>query len=110
MDGDGQIRQGDVLLVPVDNVAPAAATTKVQVILAEGEITGHAHRLSAGAGVLEWTEGEDRFVQVLGAINGALSHEDHDPAPAAVVTPGQTFRVVPQNEWDLSGQWRQVVD
>ena len=46
MDGDGQIRQGDVLLVPVDNVAPAAATTKVQVILAEGEITGHAHRLS----------------------------------------------------------------
>ncbi|MCC6388311.1 MAG: hypothetical protein IT302_13135 [Dehalococcoidia bacterium] len=47
----GQIRQGDVLLVPVDTAPPADAARTSEVVLALGEITGHAHRLS-GAAVL----------------------------------------------------------
>ena len=45
----GQIRQGDVLLVPVDTAPPADAARTSEVILALGEITGHAHRLSGAA-------------------------------------------------------------
>lgn len=107
---EGQIRQGDILLVPVEGITPpASAMAKPEVILAEGEITGHAHRLS-GAAVLDWMVGDNRYVQVTGVEPGTLRHEDHDPSPAPVVAPGVTFRVVPQTEWDLSGQWRRVVD
>lgn len=103
----GQIRQGDVLLVPVDREPPAGIAPVAEVVLAEGEVTGHAHRL-AGT-VLEWTEGESRFVRVL-ERPGTLRHEEHDPIAVPVVSPEQTYRVVAQREWDLSGQWRQVVD
>ena len=105
----GQIRQGDVLLVPVDTAPPADAARTSEVILALGEITGHAHRLS-GAAVLEWQKGGNRFVRVLGSEPGALSHEDHDPVPARVVASEQTYRVIQQREWSLAGQWQQVAD
>lgn len=103
----GQIRQGDVLLVPIEVEPPADITPSAQCILALGEVTGHAHRLTGT--VLEWSIGDQRYVRVVGDV-GSLSHEDHDPTPAAVVTPGQTYRIVHQREWDLQGQWRQVVD
>lgn len=104
------IRQGDVLLVPADVQTPSDTAAAPQVVLAEGEVTGHAHRLSAPAGVLDWNVGDARYVRVLGTERGTLGHEDHDPIPAAVVAPGQTYRVIPQREWDLSGQWRKVAD
>lgn len=104
----GQIRQGDILLVPVDRELPANARLISQVVLAEGEATGHAHRLS-GVAVADWTADNERYVRVIGSV-GSLSHEDHDPTPVAVVAPDQTYRVVQQQEWDLSGQWRPVVD
>lgn len=105
----GQIRQGDVLLVPVDSAPLASAKRTTEVVLALGEVTGHAHRL-AGPLVLEW-DGADggRYVRVEGGV-GSLSHEEHDPVPAPVVVEGQTYRVVQQQEWDLSGEWRPVVD
>lgn len=102
------IRQGDVLLVPVDIVPPATATPSDEVILAHGEVTGHAHRLRGV--VLEWHIGDQRFVRVVGDERGYLGHEDHDPVPQAVVAPEQTYRVAPQIEWDLSGQMRRVQD
>jgi hypothetical protein len=49
-------------------------------------------------------------VRVEGDEPGTLQHEDHDPSPAAVAVPGQTYRVIRQREWELSGQWRQVAD
>lgn len=105
---NGQIRQGDVLLHPVDMEPPVDARPVPEVILAYGESTGHAHRLTGA--VLEWEQGGQRYVRVTGTEPGTLSHEDHDPVPDRVVAPGQTFRVIPQRQWDLSGQWRQVVD
>jgi hypothetical protein len=103
-----QIRQGDILLIAVNKTPPAAILPKNQVILAEGEATGHAHRLSGE--VIEWTEGSERFVRIIGQAFGKLSHEDHDPEPVAVVEPEVTYRIIPQQETDLSGQWRKVVD
>ena len=105
----GQIRQGDILLVPVAQAPPKDCEVRQEVVLAEGELTGHAHRVHAPT-VKTWELDGDRYVLVDGAEPGALSHEDHDPTPAAVVEPGQTYRVVRQQEWDLSGQWRQVLD
>lgn len=103
-----QIRQGDILLVAVDKIPPEGLNVKNQVILAEGEATGHAHRLTGQ--VIEWTENDERFVRIIGQAFGELSHEDHDPTPVAVIEPKKTYRVIPQQETDLSGQWRKVID
>lgn len=103
-----QIRQGDILLMAVDKQPPQGLIPKRQVLLAEGETTGHTHQLSGD--VLLWTEGDERFVRIIGQAFGELSHEDHDPTPVAVVEPDVTYRVIPQQETDLSGQWRKVID
>jgi hypothetical protein len=102
----GQIRQGDVLLVPVDVEPPPGLEPQREIVLALGEATGHAHRLTGA--VVEWTQAGERYVRSFGP--GSLSHEEHDPTPAVVVLPDVTYRVVQQREWDLSGQWRKVVD
>lgn len=102
----GMIRQGDVLLVPVDAKPSEKAKKMHTAILAEGELTGHAHKLSSENGVLVW----DDMVWVVGPDPGELHHEDHDPVAAPVIEPEQAYRVVIQREYDLSGQWRQVVD
>lgn len=104
----GIIRQGDVLLVPVEGVEPVSKGGTGDVVLALGESTGHAHRLLGN--VVEWSVGDQRYVRVLGDEPGRLVHEDHDPIPAAVVAPEVTYRVIQQREWDLSGQWKKVQD
>ncbi len=104
-----QIRQGDILLVKV-SVRPlleAAHTSKV--IMAIGETTGHAHVLTA-SDILEWDSEGQRYVRVLGDDFGVISHEDHDPASAAVVEPNETYQIISQREWDLKSQWRKVRD
>ena len=103
-----QIREGDVLLVADQKDRPSSVMGKTEVILAEGEVTGHAHRL-AGVAVYDWTENGQRYVRVEGSA-GSLSHEEHDPTPAAVVTEGVTYQVIPQREWRLEGQWQKVRD
>lgn len=104
-----QIRQGDILLEETNKKVPKGVAAKTEVVLAEGEMTGHAHRLKA-AEIFEWSENGQRYVHVAGHEPGTLSHEEHDPMPDKVVEPGITYKVIPQNEWDLSGQWRKVVD
>lgn len=102
----GQIRQGDVLLDPVDATPPADALVTTEVILARGEFTGHAHRLTAAAGIIAW----DNFVVVMGDKPGFLYHEDHDPTPASVVVPRQTYQIIIQEEFGLDEMWRQIAD
>ena len=103
----GQIRQGDVLLVPDEASPPSGVVTQTEVILALGEATGHAHRLIGT--IVEWKQAGQRYIRSVGVV-GSLSHEDHDPQPAAVVVANQTYKVIPQKEWDLSGQWKPVQD
>jgi hypothetical protein len=104
-----QIRQGDVLLDAIVKTIPVGIKPKHEVILAEGEMTGHAHRFKANE-IYEWSENGQRYIHVKGDAPGEISHEEHDPVPAPVVEPGVTYRVVPQQEWNLSGQWRKVID
>ena len=93
-------RQGDVLLVRVDEMPADAKLCKVKgdVILAYGEVTGHAHRLApesvqpfAKGGV--WSPQAERFIRA--AEGAVLRHEEHDAIPL----PAGDYRVVQQVEY-----------
>ena len=93
-------RQGDVLLVQVEEIPADATACNVDgdVILAYGEVTGHAHRIAAGTvkplangGV--WEPSAERFIQ---ALEGAtLRHEEH----GAIEIPAGNYRVIQQREY-----------
>jgi hypothetical protein len=92
----GQLRQGDVLLVPTDDDLPAEARSLPRaggrVVLAEGEATGHAHAIR-GAGAALLADGDDRWLRVTAPVT--LDHEEHAAIP---VGPG-LYRVVIQREY-----------
>lgn len=104
-----QIRQGDILLIAVSTAIPEGAMPKPEVVLAEGELTGHVHRL-AGVAVYDWSDPDGQRYVAVREGGGLLSHEDHDPVAVAVLEPGIVYRVVPQQECGLGEQWRKVVD
>lgn len=84
------MRQGDVLLVPTSEV-PAGREVKTadgRVILAYGEVTGHAHAFAKeiaqlGTVVHTRTKNGREFLQVV--EEAPLVHEEHD---TVVVAPG----------------------
>ena len=92
-------RQGDILIVMVDAI-PQGAAKKTTRVLAEGEATGHAHKLDAGDvyekyGVLYFKA--DEVVR--------LNHEEHGQLS---FEPG-VYRVIQQREYEPEG-WRNVED
>lgn len=113
-------RQGDVLLVEVKAIPKGAqdVTPKDRIVLAYGEVTGHAHAIYPEPKLLEvgvidrirgkepvptkemaikaklWDAGAERFLQVL--EHTALKHEEHD----AIALPVGNYRVVRQREYD----------
>jgi hypothetical protein len=64
-----------------------------QPVLAEGEVTGHAHRLSAGVEVFE-VEGELREFNLSGP--GEVKHEEHNP----ITLPPEEYTSGRVNEFD----------
>jgi hypothetical protein len=90
-----QYRQGDVLIMKVDSMPPEAVPVEPdgdRVVLAYGEVTGHAHALSvSGASLYEHTEG--RFLKVVAP--SALVHEEHSPIE---LDPG-IYKVIRQREY-----------
>ena len=93
--GPAQVRQGDVLLVPI---AELNLTTRAiprvggRIVLAEGEATGHAHAIRSSAATLVAADGE-RYLRVAAPVT--LDHEEH---AALQVAPG-IYRVVIQREY-----------
>lgn len=90
------VRQGDVLLVPVASIpadAKPGRREKGRIVLAYGEVTGHAHSIAAPWVVLLEDEGT-RYIRV--PMEGAeLHHEEH---AAIRLTPGE-YRIVIQREY-----------
>lgn len=90
-----QYRQGDVLLVRT-NALPAAAKPEVlaedRIVLAYGEVTGHAHCLSPNAATL-YALNNERYLEVRQPTD--LIHEEH---AALKIEPG-IFKVVRQREY-----------
>ena len=95
-------RQGDVLLIAVDdidNADPQKRDHRGRIVLAYGEITGHAHAIRNKAAILYGTDLENRFLDVLAKGGVTLSHEEH----AAIHLPHGAYRVVRQREWTSEG-------
>lgn len=102
-------RQGDVLIVAVDSIpddATALARTKRGVVLAEGEVTGHAHRIPSRHASLYRTETDARYLRVMGPAPVALRHEEHQ----TVELPPGNYRVSIHREYQPGELPRQVQD
>ena len=104
-----QARQGDVLIQRVDS---GTAKTKPQgrVILAHGEVTGHAHEVEDVAVVTAFDEvpiGTDRLTTHYMNLKASsrVVHQEHGPIP---VTKG-TYKITRQREY-APGAIRNVAD
>ena len=86
-------QHGDVTIQPA--TIPAGATKTARRILAEGEVTGHAHRLLEGADVEVYEHEGTLFLRV-GRGGAPISHEEHGQA---VIAPG-SYRVGRVQEFD----------
>ena len=75
------VRQGDVLLIPVETLPKGAVENAIKgdVILAYGEVTGHAHRIKRdqtekpSARIFDF--GAERYLRITERV--ALTHEEH---------------------------------
>lgn len=84
-------RQGDVLLRQVSKLPAKATSVKNEgrIVLAQGEVTGHAHAIDA-AEAEEFTMDEAagavrRFLKVF-SLGGTVRHEEHAAIPLPVCT------------------------
>jgi hypothetical protein len=108
-------RQGDVLLRAVDaiptNVTTVAKRDAGRIVLAYGEVTGHAHAILAPESEATLlTAGENaRFLRLVADVD--LVHEEH----AAVHLPAGNYQVIRQRVWtdaaaDEEESWRYAGD
>jgi hypothetical protein len=95
------IRQGDVLIIPSDSLA--TGTKLPHLTLAEGEVTGHRHRISNGEAELFERDGV-LYLRVL-SPTAILTHEEH----AQVTIPQGNWEIRIQREYEPEG-WRYVAD
>lgn|SRR5689334_11571405 len=106
-------RQGDVLIVPVAESAAAGAAAQWQparrdgrgrMVLALGEVTGHAHAIAAPGTLRHEPHPANAMVLHL-PEGGRLVHEEHAP----ITLPKGWYRVVRQREY-VPGSVRIVAD
>lgn len=102
-----QVRQGDVYIISCDGIpAPAKRVKrdKGRVVLAYGEVTGHAHAIHDQGAVLFDAGDAGRFLKVTKRV--VLKHEEH----SKIELPGGNYRVVIQREYAPGELPRQVLD
>jgi hypothetical protein len=96
-------RQGDVLLRKVADLPDGFKKAKSNIV-AEGEATGHNHRLEGGDVMVK---GREMMVWVVGPDPAELVHEEH---AAIGIEPG-VYEVIRQREEALnSWGWSNVAD
>ena len=94
------IRQGDVILLPVQKTEGQKLP---HLILAEGEVTGHKHRISEGLAELR-EQNSTLYLRVF-SETALLSHEQH----RAISIPQGDWMVRIQREYEPEG-WKYVAD
>ena len=97
------IRQGDVLLIPVGLSQNSFGKILNHLTLAEGEVTGHRHRISDGQAELYERDGT-LYLKVL-SPQATLTHEEHHK----VSIPKGNWLIRIQREYEPDG-WRYVAD
>lgn len=101
------LRQGDVLISLVDHIPDATTElprTKRGLVLAEGEVTGHAHRIPSRYATLYRTEMDQRFMRVTAPVQ--LKHEEH----STVTIPPGDYRISIHAEYVPGALPRNVAD
>ena len=94
----GIVRQGDVLLVPVDELPGGKGVTVedgTRFVLAEGEATGHAHVVHGRTRLLRSLVSREERLHLLVEEVATLVHDEHDPIALAT----GAYRVVRQREY-----------
>ena len=90
-----QYRQGDVLIERVENLPKKSKgkhTRTNRMVLAEGEVTGHAHVLLVDDADW-WKDDKDQFVSF--ASPATVVHEEH----RTLHLPAGTYRISRQREY-----------
>lgn len=102
MTSTSMYRQGDVMLVCVDEMPADVTAVKRdggRVVLAYGEVTGHAHAIAEDRAALFLTrvaaEVDRHFLRVDGNAPVALMHAEH----ATVMVPPGVYQVRRQREY-----------
>lgn len=95
-------RQGDILFKKIDTL-PKSITEKLDNVVAEGEVTGHAHLLMNGA-LFEVINSEDLIIQA--GENTKLIHNEHLP----IKLEQGNYRVIRQREFLEEGIVHRVTD
>lgn len=86
-------RHGDVLVESV-NAIPEDARRLQHLVLAEGELTGHSHRVKERDSAVLYQTGRGRFLTVTDDT-ATLIHQEHGP----IVLPRGFYRVWQQREY-----------
>ncbi len=95
-------RQGDVFIIATADIPEDAAPRRP--VLAEGEITGHAHRLESKGNAAVLGSGGQLFLRVFGD-HATVLHEEHAP----VTVPRGNYIVRIQREYHPA-EIRRVID
>jgi len=97
-------RQGDVLLL-VDCEIPEGCVVLPHAVLAEGEATGHRHRITKGE-VRHFLDGRtQRRWLAVDSPTALLTHDEHGP----VALKRGSYEIVIQRSYSPEG-WKRVVD
>lgn len=86
-------RHGDVLLAPAKKV-PGSAKRLPHLVLAQGELTGHSHRLEPSTAAELYQDGATMFLNVT-ATPARLVHPEH----STIELPVGLYRVWRQREY-----------
>ena len=99
-------RQGDVIVRAIDAKPEGEATLLPHLTLAEGEATGHRHRIAKGAAELYQLTVGIMWLRVLSEF-ATLYHEEHEE----VELPKGDYEVLIEREYDwVEGLEKKVVD
>lgn len=97
------IRQGDVILLPLLSQSEIPGQKLPHLTLAEGEKTGHAHRISTGTAELR-SFNQTLYLSVQSNV-ATLTHEEH----RSIDIPQGNWMIRIQRQYEPDG-WRAIED
>lgn len=87
------VRHGDLLVSRVDHI-PQGAVKRPHLVLAEGEMTGHSHRIAEPQSAKLFQHQSDLYLEVI-AAEATLIHQEHGP----ISLPHGIYRAWRQREY-----------
>jgi len=87
-------RHGDILVSDVEAV-PGDARALHHLVLAEGELTGHSHRVAEREAAILFQSPHGMYLKVTRPPGATLIHQEHGP----ILLPPGSYRVWRQREY-----------